>query len=244
LPHQDHFLSRLDRVPHAERELALELYRDHNLVEFLLARVRLPEQAQRVAISLGDPSNGPFLIVTRDGRFVTCLGEGMKVGDLPIITRGQLDAIAERHEDLRARLTLIQRPDGRPGKTTNLLSRLHEAGDGLAREEFLSLAALQPLLQIELMGIHIRVSKELEQARAGLLELLRRTDHPKEAHREQMRQYFLRSWLVAHLSLLIALDARQVFECVGFDTVRPIGTYFSNATFMHANVGLASSGIW
>lgn len=226
-------------------ELALELYRDRDLVEFLLARVRLPEQAERVAISLGDPNTGPFLIVTRDGRFVTCLGEGMKIDDLPIITRGQLDAVAERHEDLRARLTLLQQPDGRTGnKTTNLLRRLHEAGDELSREEFRSLAALQPLLQIELMGIHIRVSKELEQARARLLVVLRRTDHPKEAHREQLRQYFLRSWLVAHLSRLIALDARQVFECVGFDTVRPIGTYFSNATFMHANVGLASSGIW
>ena len=225
-------------------ELALELYRDHHLVEFLLARVRLPEQAERVAISLGDPSSGPFLIVTRDGRFVTCLGEGMKVDDLPIITRGQLDAIAERHDDLRARLALCEQPEGRNGKTKNLLRRLQEAGDELSREEFQSLAALQPLLQIELMGMHIRGSKELEQAREGLLLLLRRTDHPREAHREQLRQYFLRSWLVAHLSLLIALDARQVFECVGFDTVRPIGTYFSNATFMHANVGLASTGIW
>lgn len=225
-------------------ELALELYRDHHLVEFLLTRVRLPEQAERVAISLGDPTAGPFLIVTRDGRFVTCLGEGMRVDDLPIITRGQLDAIAARHEDLRARLTLCTPPDGRTGKTTNLLRRLHEAGDELAREEFLTIAALQPLLQIELMGTHIRVSRELEQAREGLLTLLRRTDHPREAHREQLRQYFLRSWLVAHLSLLIALDARQVFECVGFETVKPLGTYFSNATFMHANVGLASTGIW
>lgn len=244
LPHQDHFLSRLDRVPYAERELALELYRDHELVEFLLARVRLPEQAERVAISLGDPNNGPFLIVTRDGRFVTCLGEGMRVDDLPIITRAQLDGIAEHHEDLRARFALCQQIEGRPGKMTSLLRRLHEAGDELSREEFLGLAALQPLLQIELMGIHIRVSKELERARAGLLVLLRRTDHPKEAHREELRQYFLRSWLVAHVSLLIALNARQVFECVGFDTVRPLGTYFSSVTFMHANVGLASSGIW
>jgi hypothetical protein len=244
LSHQHHFLSRLDRVASAEVELALELYRDHELVEFLLARVRLPEQAERVAISLGDPQNGPFLIVTRDGRFVTCLAEGMKVDDLPIIPRAQLEAIAERHEDLRARFGLLRELERRPGKKSNLLLRLHEAGDSLSREEFLAVSALQPLIQIELMGIHIRVTKELEQARERLLVVLRRTDHPKEAHREELRLYFLRSWLVAHLSLLVALDARQVFECVGFDTVRPIGTYFSNATFAHANVGLASRGIW
>lgn len=244
MSHQHHFLSRLDRVTGSEVELALELYRDHELVEFLLARVRLPEQAERVAISLGDPEAGPFLIVTRDGRFVTCLAEGMKVGDLPIIPRGQLDAIAEKHEDLRARWSLLKELEKRPGKKSNLLLRLYEAGDELAREEFLALSALQPLIQIELMGIHIRVTKELEQTRERLLALLHRTDHPKEAHREELRHYFLRSWLVAHLSLLVALDARQVFECVGFDTVRPIGTYFSNATFMHANVGLAARGIW
>ncbi len=76
------------------------------------SRVRLPEEAERVAISLGDPTNGPFLIVTRDGRFVTCLGEGMKVDDIPIITRGQLDTIAERHDELRSRLVLCEQPEG------------------------------------------------------------------------------------------------------------------------------------
>ena len=40
-----------------------------------------PHRAARqegVAISLDDPSEGPFVVVTREGRFVTCLGAGMR----------------------------------------------------------------------------------------------------------------------------------------------------------------------
>ena len=50
--HQHHFLSRLDRVDMPQVELALGLYRDHELVRFLLGRLTLPEGAERVAISL------------------------------------------------------------------------------------------------------------------------------------------------------------------------------------------------
>ena len=47
--HQHHFLSRL-ALPHVE--LALHLYRDHELVRFLLGRASLPDGAERLAISL------------------------------------------------------------------------------------------------------------------------------------------------------------------------------------------------
>ena len=91
MEHQHHFLTRLDRVklPHVER--ALELYRDPVLVRFILAQAKVPEGSSRVAISLVDPVTGPFLIVTRDGKFVTCLGEGMRAGGLPVITAPDLE---------------------------------------------------------------------------------------------------------------------------------------------------------
>lgn len=40
--HQHHFLSRLDRVSLQHVELALTLYRDHDLVRYLLARLSIP----------------------------------------------------------------------------------------------------------------------------------------------------------------------------------------------------------
>src|SRR3954462_3480849 len=102
--HEHHFLSRLDRVSRPHVELALALYRDDALLRYVLDSVHLPERAERVAISLDDPHEGPFLIVTREGRFVTCLGRGMSPGEWPIVTRGQLDGITAKLDDFRARV--------------------------------------------------------------------------------------------------------------------------------------------
>jgi hypothetical protein len=85
----EHFLSRLDRLPRGEVDLALELYRDPELLRAVLHTASIPDGAERAAISLGDPVLGPFLIVTRDGHFVTCLGRGMRVGELPVIPGGR-----------------------------------------------------------------------------------------------------------------------------------------------------------
>jgi hypothetical protein len=76
--HAEHFLSRLDRLASAEVELALELYRDPGLLRAVLQVVKLPDAAERVAISLDDSAAGPYLVVTRDGHFVTCLARGMR----------------------------------------------------------------------------------------------------------------------------------------------------------------------
>src|SRR5262245_55790307 len=123
--HEHHFLSRLDRVSLPHVELALSLYRDHELLRYLLAKVDLPARAERVAISLEHPERGPFLIVTREGRFVTCLGEGMRPGDLPIITRAQLDGIATRMADLRTRIETARALTGPKGETGKLLRRVY-----------------------------------------------------------------------------------------------------------------------
>jgi SEC-C motif len=94
--HARHFLSRLRRVKRAQIELALSLYRDPTLVKAVFESANLPESTQRVAISLKDPKEGPFIIVARDGYFVTCLGKRMSVGALPVIPREQLDAVSAR----------------------------------------------------------------------------------------------------------------------------------------------------
>ena len=59
--------------PPPETELALSLYQDPLLIRALLEQLRLPEGAARVALSLGDGERGPFVVVARDGHFVTCL---------------------------------------------------------------------------------------------------------------------------------------------------------------------------
>ena len=176
MSHAHHFLSRLDRVSAPQVELALSLYNDAPLLRYLLGEAQLPEGAERVAISLADPTQGPFLVVTREGRFVTCLGEGMSCGDLPVVSRGKLDGIAAQIGDLRARFEACKQLAGQAGGLGKLLGRIHEAGDELSREEFIALSALHPLFAFELVHALFGAAEGLVRARDRLLPHLRRSD--------------------------------------------------------------------
>jgi hypothetical protein len=101
--HDSHFLSRLDRLSDAHVALALSLYRDAPLVKtiLLLHAWTLSETTKRVAISLDHPTQGPFVIISCSGHFVTCLARGMCVLQRPIVTRKQLDATIAYVADLR-----------------------------------------------------------------------------------------------------------------------------------------------
>jgi hypothetical protein len=56
--HAEQFLSRLDRLPRSEVDLALELYRDPDLLRAVLEAAAPPESLERVAISIDDPARG------------------------------------------------------------------------------------------------------------------------------------------------------------------------------------------
>lgn len=204
--HQHHFLSRLDRVSLPHVELALSLYRDHELLRYLLARVELPERAERVAISLEHPERGPFLIITREGRFVTCLAEGMHVGSLPIVTRGQLDGVATRIADLRARIETARALVGPKGETRKLLQRIYTAGPDLSREEFIGISAFQPLLGMEFCRLYLGSASDLEAAREHLVKI----ERPKPALHPHLRAYWDTFWAVGHLAVLGLMNGREL----------------------------------
>ena len=102
--HATHFLRRLDRVADQQVEIALGLYRDPELVRELLTHVQLEDRVDRVAVSLGTERDGPFLVLTRDGKFVTCLAEGMSPGALPVVGPDRLRVACDRVERMRERL--------------------------------------------------------------------------------------------------------------------------------------------
>ena len=206
MAHAHHFLSRLDRVSLPHVELALGLYNDVPLLQFILLSTRLPEGAPRVAISLDHPEEGPFLVVTREGRFVTCLGAGMSVDDLPIITRGQLDAIAAKRDDLRARIADAQRLAGPDGNVGKLLTRIGHAGPDLSREEIAAVIGLQPLYAFELIRHLFSAATDLLDAREGLLTQIRRSDRLKPQYHDALRAYWQTFWAVGHLSVLVGQD--------------------------------------
>jgi len=102
--------------------------------------VNLPEGAARVAFAIDDPREGPFVIVTRDGRFVTCLGAGMH-HEHHVVPRAQTDALLAKVADKRARREIAKRELRPDEDEDDLFQRILSRGKRLAREDFVALSA-------------------------------------------------------------------------------------------------------
>ncbi|MDC3962007.1 YecA family protein [Polyangium jinanense] len=240
--HAHHFLSRLDRVSLPHVELALSLYRDESLLRYIVDRARVPESVERVALSLDHPEEGPFLIVTRGGRFVTCLGAGMKVSNLPVVTRGQIDAISAKAEELRERLESAKALAG--GKGVNaLLRRIYDAADELSREEFLAISALQPLYALEFFKLYFSAATDLNEARKILLPTLRKTDKLRSPYEDALRAYWQTFWALGHLIVLATLDGQETLPPGLLDLLGDRTTLSWPAT-RQGFVALALRGAW
>jgi hypothetical protein len=239
--HQHHFLSRLDRVSLPHVELALTLYRDAGLVQYLLRSAKLPEGAQRVAISLDDPERGPFLIVTRDGRFVTCLGEGMTPGDLPVLPRGQLDALVAKVADLRNRIEAARALAGPKGHTGKLIERIYTAGPWLSREEFFGISAFQPLFGFEFFRSFFGAVTDLEDLRKPILQM--KTDRPRAAFDPVLRRYWNTFWSIGHLAVLAFMDGRAIVDSLPPE-LDLSGSCLSWGAVRQGIVALALRGVW
>ncbi len=243
--HAHHFLSRLDRVSLPQVELALSLYRDVELLRYVLANARLPEGAPRAAIALEHDESAPCIVVTREGRFVTCLGQGMRRGDLPVITRGQLDGIAARAFDLRARIEVCQKIVGRTGGVGKLLGRIHEAGDELSREELVALSALQPLYALELLHFLFAAMEDLSTSRQILLRQLRRNNRLGASLWPAARSYWNTFWAIGHLSLLTAMEGPGLLERLPAELgERLTDVSFSWGAVRQGVASLALKGVW
>ncbi|MBK8255975.1 MAG: SEC-C domain-containing protein [Polyangiaceae bacterium] len=245
MAHQHHFLSRLDRLSVEQVDLALALYRDEALVRFILASVPLPERAERVAISLNHPHEGPFLVVTREGVFVTCLAAGMAVSDLPVVRRVQLDGAMVKAADFRERSRQFDVTAQKWGGPDGLLYRLQTAGAFLSREEIVALSVLQPILFQEMFTALAVVTEELNQLRDMLLPMVRKANKLGRASDPLLRHYWTSVWAVSHLTVLTALEGPTFFDRIP----EPIRESLRDASFSWPSVrqGLIATvlrGLW
>ncbi len=198
--HAHHFLSRLDRVSQQEVELSLGLYNNAPLLKDILARSGLPQSADRVAISLDDRNEGPWIIVTREGRFVTCLAKGMK-HDLPTVRRWQLDQVSQRHESLRKCMRPIEDvPEDEQG-IVRLIKPVLESGPNLSREQFLDLSTFQPMMFRTYLELLRATAKGLDEC----AQLLRTVDHPRGYDLPLLQIYWERVWSMRHLYVLLGV---------------------------------------
>jgi hypothetical protein len=201
--HDAHFLQRLDRVGHEHVELSLGLYRDHELLQFILSHARLPEGAERVALRLTDSGASPHVVVARSGAFVTCLGADMSTGELPIVARAQLDALADKFQRVREGLDLARR---RGFDETRLLARIESAGPAVAREDFVAACAmLGPAVPL-VFGVYASWAKTVEE-----LQTLLYAVHAKAAPKKDRAESALArgAWALAHSSTILVDSASR-----------------------------------
>jgi hypothetical protein len=213
-----HFLRRLDRLSVSQVELALALYRDNELVKVLLNCLRIGDSVERVAVSIDDPVRGPFIIVTRDGNFVTCLAEGMLVSDTPVVTKEKFQCVARNVQ--RARDTIDEIALHPSREVARVLERLMKCGSNVSREDFVAVAAWQPLLAREFLQAFGRANDRL-----GLTyrELACRQNRLKRRDEDALHRYWTDAWALAHFTMLLGADGghflRSASEVPEFERV-------------------------
>jgi hypothetical protein len=238
--HAHHFLSRLDRVSYDEVELSLGLYNNAPLVRYILSRAGLPARAERVAISLDDRNEGPFLIVTREGRFVTCLGRGMRC-DQPVVRRWQLDALAERHEELKACMRPSELVPEHERSTTRLFKRITQVGADFSREDFLDLAPLQPLL----LPTYLKRIREIDSWLFVARHNLRHVERPRPCEHELMQNVWGHLWALKHLSALVGVGTPvEYFEDLPRERLERVKRSDGTVPGHHASLPIAAAGAW
>jgi hypothetical protein len=201
--HDEHFLERLDRVDQKHVELALGLYRDHELVRHIVSDVRLPDGAERVAIALEDGGEGPHLVVARDGGFVTCLGRGMSTGILPIVSRAHLDGLVTRVERVREGMALAKK---RGFDATRLLARIESAGPAVAREDFVSASAMLGPAVPMLTGVYASWAKTIDEMYPLIWSWPRgEVTGKRRAQRDLVRG----AWAMAHSATILVNSASR-----------------------------------
>jgi hypothetical protein len=189
------------RLADDEVKLALALYHDSEWVREILRSAALADEVERVALSLGDLREGPFVVVTRAGHFVTCLARDMSPGQLPVVPRARLDLSAERVERERHREALTDRIERGDDRLRALLKRLFYEADSISREDFLEVAAWEPLLGPVFLNTYLAMSAELiEQSR-----VLRQKRLARRASDTVLHEYWNLLHATGHLALLGAI---------------------------------------
>ena len=239
--HAHHFLSRLDRVPRTLVDDALSLYRDPQRVLWILGHARVPQDVPRVALSLADPVRGPFVVVTRQGHFVTCLGEGMKAGDLPIVSRAHVDAYGSQLDENRSRRELAKKLTAASGHDEDdIVDLIYHRGDALSREDFLAVSAWQPFLMAEFI-------ERLLLAHDDMIDLWKTvvdTRRVGSAADDLLQLYWKKLHSMGHLAMLLGMGAREGGLKVAELMVQHMGCATSWLTTMQKHTGVAVRGAW
>jgi hypothetical protein len=223
----------------------LSLYNDAEMLRYILGNVKLPERADRVAIALKEGLDSPCIIVTRNGKFVTCLGEGMSPGELPVINRPQLDAITNRLEKHRERIAEREKMFGQGGQTRAIVRRIYNRGNELSREEFMAYASWQPILSRHFFTYMVECGEQAINARQALIPILKKVDKPRPGWNEKLHEYWKMSYACSHFAVLSAMGPQSAFSGeVLPNTTRPIDSLISAFTMVDGIASMCIKGVY
>ncbi len=206
--HAIHFLKRLDRASGTQAELALQLYNDPEVLRFILYSLTIPKEFDRVAVSLHEDDRGPYLVASRKGRFVTCLGEGMKIGGLYLLNHSRLLTYIEKNEEYRRRRKLAESLVGEKHQLKKLFTRIASKGEDVTREEMLAISAMQPALKLAFIDkLFEFISNVSDSARV----LVRRKRFTKK-DRPVLKRHYEEYRAVGHIALLASMSGPSGIE--------------------------------
>jgi hypothetical protein len=215
--HAIHFLKRLERAEGDAASLALSLYHDPEMIRAVLAGIRIPEGFDRAAVSLDAKDEGPYIVASRTGRFVTCLAHGMSVKDLYVISNARLLAHIAGNAELRERRSKAEAKLGT--SVEELFPRLMRNGDNLSKEEFLGISALQPAVKMHLFQWLLETTLQVGEFGLALLRF-KRFNLKDKAQFEGLETYWNFFHAAQHLALLSAMTGPKGLERA-FDVMKP-----------------------
>jgi hypothetical protein len=143
------------------------------------------------------------VVVTRRGHFVTCLARDMTPGQLPVVARDRLTASAVTVDRERKRAALDERVQRGDERLRTLLKRLFFSADSISREDFLEVAAWEPLLGPVFLNTYVAMGAELtEQSR-----VLRQQPLARRATDAMLHDYWNLLHATGHMALLGSMSA-------------------------------------
>lgn len=200
-----HFLERsAERLDRGEAEFALDLWQHPETLRGLLDGLKLPAEVERVALGLGLDGAGPWLVLTRAGDFVTCLGREMATTGLHVVPASQVAALVAR---AKARVAEAQLADQRVPETrqAKFLARIKRPGPYFAREDMQVLAAWHD----RYCDFYLEALQAQFAVMGQASSLGRAWNRPRAAVEAGIRTYWDAWWGVQTLAPLIAHEARE-----------------------------------
>lgn len=228
----EHFLTRVMRLDGDELESAMTLYRNPDVVREIARQTVLDNlnvHAGDIAIRLGDGTDPSRVLIGRDGRFVTCLNQGMKVSDAIEIPLASFDAAIRRLgrrkeiEDQRARLR-SQMPMGKA------LKSLYSESPFISKSVVARFLAEGPEI-IDALRHIIVISTDSLETTGNLIQMNRRVDAESALSLSKVRE-------TVFAFALIGCELKHPFAAALATTFLSLPEYYS----AHALWGLLRAG--